>query len=76
VSARPSWTNDFETKEEIRAKLIADPSLISGRVDIAVYAGHVVLVGVVNSQATVDKYVAEARSVSGVVSVTSFIQTM
>ena len=60
----------------MRLKLVADPSLISGRVDIAVYAGHVVLVGVVNSQATVDRYVADARSVSGVADVTSFIQTM
>ncbi len=75
VSARPSWTSDLEIKEEIRAKLIADPNLISGRVDIGVYAGHVVLVGAVSSQAT-DQYIAQARSVNGVADVTSFIQIM
>jgi osmotically-inducible protein OsmY len=76
VSNRPSWTSDFEIKEQIRAKLIADPALTSGRVDIGVYAGHVVLVGVVAAAQVAQKYVADARTVGGVVSVTSFIQTM
>lgn len=76
LSARPDWTSDFEIKEEIRAKLIADPNVISGRVDIGVYAGHVVLVGVVGSSQQAQQYVAVARSVGGIVSVTSFIQTM
>ena len=74
VNARPSWTNDFEIKESIRAVYVADPVLVSGRVDIAVYGGHVVLVGIVPSQAKVDQFIQDARSVSGVVSVTSFIQ--
>ncbi len=74
VNARPSWTKDFEIKESIRAVFVADPVLISGRVDIAVYGGHVVLVGVVPSQAKVDKFIDDARSVSGVVAVASFIQ--
>jgi osmotically-inducible protein OsmY len=39
-----------------------------------VYGGHVVLVGVVPSRAKVDKFIEDARSVSGVVAVTSFIQ--
>ena len=76
VGARPSWTSDLEIKEEIRAKLIADPDLISGRVDTGVYAGHVVLVGVVASRQKAEQFAATARSVSGVVSVTSFVQTM
>ena len=74
VNARPSWTNDIEVKESIRAIYVADPALISGQVDIAVYGGHVVLVGVVPSQAKVDRFIQDARSVSGVVAVTSFIQ--
>jgi osmotically-inducible protein OsmY len=74
VNARPSWTKDFEIKESIRAVFVADPVLISGRIDIAVYGGHVVLVGVVPSRAKVDKFIEDARSVSGVVAVTSFIQ--
>lgn len=61
VPSRPSWTNDFEIKEEIRTKLVADPSLLSGRVDVAVYAGHVILVGVVASPAIADKFVSDAR---------------
>ena len=76
VPSRPSWESDIAIKEEIRATLIADPTLISGRVDIAVFAGHVVLVGVVDSRANVQKFIADAQSVSGVVSVTSYIQTM
>ena len=75
VSARPSWTSDLEIKEEIRAKLIADPDLISGRVDVGVYAGHVMLVGVVGSPQKAQQFEAIARSVPGVVSVRSFIQT-
>jgi osmotically-inducible protein OsmY len=74
VNARPSWTKDFEIKESIRAVCVADPVLISGQVDIAVYGGHVVLVGAVPSRAKVDQFIQDARSVSGVVSVTSFIQ--
>jgi osmotically-inducible protein OsmY len=74
VNARPSWTNDIEIKESIRAVCVADPVLISGRVDIAVYGGHVVLMGVVPTQAKVDRFIQDARSVSGVVAVTSFIQ--
>jgi len=35
VPSRPSWESDIAIKEEIRATLIADPALISGRVDIA-----------------------------------------
>jgi len=76
VPSRPSWENDIAIKEEIRATLIADPALVSGRVDIAVYAGHVVLVGVVDSRANVQKLIVDASSVSGVVSVTSYIQTV
>ena len=76
VSSRPSWESDVGIKEQIRAVLVADPVLVSSRVDIAVYAGHVVLVGVVESRASVEKFISDARSVSGVVSVTSYIQTV
>jgi hyperosmotically inducible protein len=76
VSRRPSWENDVAIKEQIRAVLVADPVLVSSRVDIAVYAGHVVLVGAVASRANVEKFISDARSVSGVVSVTNYIQTV
>lgn len=58
VSTRRSWTSDFEIKEKIRAALVADPALISGRVDIGVYAGHVVLVGVVTSRQNAQQFEA------------------
>lgn len=73
VRARPSWTSDFEIKEQIRAVMVADPAVISGRVDIAVYAGHVVLVGVVPSRGKIEKFIADSYLVRGVVAVTSFI---
>lgn len=76
VPSRPSWESDIGIKEQIRATLIADPALVSGRVDIAVFAGHVVLVGVVNSQASVQRFISDSQSVPGVVSVTSYIQTV
>jgi osmotically-inducible protein OsmY len=76
VPSRPSWESDIAIKEQIRAVLIADPALVSGRVDIGVYAGHVVLVGVVDSRANVQKFISDASSVPGVVSVTSYIQTV
>jgi hyperosmotically inducible protein len=76
VSRRPSWENDVAIKERIRAVLVADPALVSSRVDIGVYAGHVVLVGAVPSRANVQKFISDARSVSGVESVTSYIQTV
>ena len=76
VSHRPSWENDVAIKERIRAVLIADPVLVSSRVDIAVYAGHVRLVGAVASRVNVEKFISDARSVSGVVSMTSYIQTV
>jgi len=75
VPSRPSWESDIAIKERIRAVLIADPALVSDQVDIAVFAGHVVLVGVVNSQASVQKFISDARSVPGVVDVTPYIQT-
>ena len=76
VPSRPSWESDIAIKEQIRVTLIADPALVSGRVDIAVYAGHVVLIGVVDSRANVQKFISDASSVPGVVSVTSYIQTV
>jgi osmotically-inducible protein OsmY len=43
------------------------------RVDLEVLAGHVVLLGVVDSQQAVDAAVADARRASGVTGVTSFL---
>jgi osmotically-inducible protein OsmY len=75
VPARhPSMMSDFEIKMKIKAALISDPSLIAGRVDVCVHAGHLVLVGVVGSRGTTKKYIDDARPVTGVVAVRSYIQ--
>jgi osmotically-inducible protein OsmY len=39
-----------------------------------VYGGHVMLVGIVPSQQNAEDYIEDARSVSGVVTVRSYIQ--
>jgi len=74
VRSQPSPMTDFEIKEKIKATLIADPKLVEGRVDVGVYAGHVVLVGVVGSWQKAEDFREDARSVDGVVSVRSYIQ--
>jgi osmotically-inducible protein OsmY len=74
VQYQPSELTDFEIKEKIKAALVADPRVVESRVDVAVYGGHVVLVGVVASPQTAQDFIEDARSVSGVVSVRSYIQ--
>ncbi len=74
VRSQPSSTTDFEIKEKIKAALVADPRVVESRVDVAVYGGHVVLVGVVASQQKAQDFIEDARSVGGVVSVRSYIQ--
>jgi len=50
--------------KELHRENETDPILVSGRVDIDVYAGDAVLVGVVESQAKAQKLISDARSVS------------
>lgn len=76
VPAQPFPITDFEIKEKIKAVLVADPRVVEGRVDVGVYAGHVVLVGVVDSWQSAENFVEDAQSVSGVASVRSYIQVM
>jgi osmotically-inducible protein OsmY len=73
---QPSKVKDVTIEEKSKTKLIGDGDLKAAQVDIAVVAGHVVLVGVVNQQATADKIVAYARATDGVVTVKSFLQLM
>lgn len=74
VPNRPSFVNDFAIKQKINAKLVGDVNLKAGQVDMSVLAGHVVLVGLVDRREKIDKIIAHARSVDGVVAVKSFIQ--
>lgn len=70
---QPDPVGDFGLKVKIKAALIVDPRLIAGQVDLGVYAGHVVLVGVVDSWQKVEEFREDVRSVDGVVSVRSYI---
>jgi osmotically-inducible protein OsmY len=74
VPYQPSSIDDFEIKEKIKAAFVSDPDVVAGRVDVAVYGGHVVLVGVVTSWRKADDFIADAQAVNGVVSVRSYIQ--
>lgn len=74
VDAQTSWSDDLEIKGQVKAALVADPNLVAGQVDIAVYNGHVVLIGVAPSHRQIERFVEDARDVDGVVSVRSFIQ--
>ena len=74
VHVQPDAMSDFGLKTKIKTTLIADPRLIAGQVDLGVYAGHVVLVGVVESWQKVEEFREDVRSVDGVLSVRSYIQ--
>jgi osmotically-inducible protein OsmY len=76
VHSQPDPMTDFGIKEKIKATLITDPRLIAGQVDLGVYAGHVVLVGVVDSWEKVEEFRESVRSVDGVLSVRSYIQVL
>lgn len=74
VNVQPSLADDLALKAQIKSSLIADPRLIAGQVDVGVYAGHVLLVGVVDSWQKVEDFREDVRAVPGVLSVHSYIQ--
>lgn len=74
VSRRPSEASDLEIEGEIKATFASDPNVMEERASVGVYDGHVVLVGAVKDPGRIDAYVADARSVSGVRTVRSYIQ--
>lgn len=74
VDAEPDEAADLELEGKVKAALIADPTLVAGQVDINVYSGHVILVGVASSVEQIDAFVADTRAVPGVRSVRSYIQ--
>ena len=74
VNSQPDMSGDLALKAQIKATIIADPRLTAGQVDVGVYGGHVLLVGVVDSWQKVEDFRENVRSVPGVLSVRSFIQ--
>lgn len=65
--------DDIVIESKVRSALIADGSLSSTQIDSEVYGGHVVLLGVVGSQADSKRATDVARKVGGVRSVTTYI---
>ena len=76
VDLEPSKTADLEIEGKVKGAFIADPNVVGDRVSVGVYAGNVVLVGVVSDYDQAQRFVDDARAVSGVVSVHSYIQTV
>jgi osmotically-inducible protein OsmY len=74
VASQASEVGDFELKEKIKATFVADPNIDAEQVDVAVYGGHVVLIGVVGSVEQSEEFVNDASGVPGVLSVRSYIQ--
>ncbi|MFN8642679.1 MAG: BON domain-containing protein [Candidatus Binatia bacterium] len=74
VPARASELRDIELKAKIKEAFVADTTLISGRVDVSVYNGHAVLIGVVENRQQMRQFINDAIAVPGVQSVRSFIQ--
>ena len=74
VAYRPSVSEDLEIEAKVKAAFATDPRVMEERASVGVYDGHVILVGVVEDPTRIDDYVEDARSVSGVRSVRSYIQ--
>jgi len=74
VSDQPSKTDDLELEGKVKEAFVADPNLMARQVSVLAYGGHVALVGVVDGPEQIDAFVDDARGVSGVRSVRSFIQ--
>jgi hyperosmotically inducible protein len=76
VPYQPSILSDLDIKAHVKAAFVADPRVVETNVDVGVYAGHVVLVGAVDSYQKVNDFIADAQSVNGVVSVRSYLQVV
>jgi osmotically-inducible protein OsmY len=68
-----SAVDDATTKAAVKAALALDPSQVVTRIDLEVLDGHVVLLGIVDSQQTIDSAVAHAKDASGVTGVSNFL---
>lgn len=74
VDAEPSKADDVEIEAKVKAAFVGDPNIVAGQVDIDVFSGHVILIGVAKSDEQIDEFVEDARAVDGVRSVRSYIQ--
>lgn len=65
--------SDLSLKAEVKAKLALDPNEVVTRIELEVLDGHVVLLGVVASEAAQQAAVNSTQSVSGVTGVSNFL---
>lgn len=75
VNADPSSIGDVELRTKIKAAFVEDPTIDESQVDLGVYGGHVVLVGLVDNAQQAQQFVDDAQGVAGVVTLRSYIQT-
>lgn len=74
VPGQPAPFSDLGISAKIKARIVADMELRISQVDLEVFAGHVVLAGVVDRQEKIDRIIQHARAVEGVAAVKSFLQ--
>ena len=67
-------TDNLERKAAVKKRLIEDKDIWSTNVNVEVVQCRVVLLGIVGSQAELDKAIAHAREVPGVREVKSFLK--
>lgn len=68
--------SDTGLEASIDSKLLFTRNVRSTQVVVDVWGGHVVLTGIMGSQADVNRAVSAVRSVSGVKSVTSYLEVL
>lgn len=67
--------SDAQIEAAIDTNLLFAKNVSSTQVNVDVWGGNVVLVGIMASQADIDRAITEARQVSGVKSVRSYLMT-
>lgn len=70
---RKSEDSDFVIRTKLRANLINAKGVSNTRIDTEVNAGRVVLLGVVENQAEIDRVIKAAKETSGVKEVKSYL---
>jgi osmotically-inducible protein OsmY len=71
---RPSYTRDLTISLKLETRIVTDLELKVSQLDWTVLGGHVVLVGLVDSDDKVKRLVEHARSIDNVIAVRSWLQ--
>ncbi len=68
--------NDLAVETKVAKALIFAKDVSSTQVEVEVWGGHVVLLGLMGSKADIERAIAATKGVSGVKSVTSYLTVM